>query len=39
MILTDPAQWDEKALNEILHYAGAPKQVWDNTDLEAPGSI
>lgn len=36
MILTDPSQWDEKALNEILHYAGAPKQVWDNTDLEGP---
>ncbi|MDA8240981.1 MAG: transcriptional initiation protein Tat [Nitrospiraceae bacterium] len=36
MVLTDPSQWDEKALNEVLHYAGAPKQVWDNTDLEGP---
>ncbi len=36
MILTDPSQWDEKALNEILQYAGAPKQVWNNTDLDGP---
>jgi len=36
MILTDPSEWDEKALNEILQYAGAPKQVWDNTDLDGP---
>ena len=36
MVLTDPSQWDNKALNELLHYAGAPKQVWDNTDLEGP---
>ena len=36
MILADPSQWDEKALNEILQYAGAPKQVWNNTDLEGP---
>ncbi len=36
MILTDPLQWDREALGEVIHYAGAPKQVWDNTDLEGP---
>lgn len=36
MILTDPDQWDSEALNEVLHYAGGPKQVWDNTALKSP---
>ncbi len=36
MILTNPNQWDSEALNEILSYAGGPKQVWDNTDLTSP---
>ncbi len=36
MILTSPDQWDNEALHEVLHYAGGPKQVWDNTDLESP---
>ena len=36
MILTNPLQWDHEALNEVIHYAGAPRQVWDNTDLEGP---
>jgi len=36
MILTSPDQWDSEALNEIIHYAGGPKQVWDNTDLTSP---
>lgn len=36
MILTDPLQWDHEALSEVIHYAGVPKQVWDNTDLEGP---
>jgi hypothetical protein len=36
MILTNPDQWDSEALNEILHYAAGPKQVWDNTDLTSP---
>ncbi len=36
MILTSPDQWDNEALNEVMHYAGGPKQVWDNTDLESP---
>ena len=36
MILTAPDQWDNEALNEVLQYAGGPKQVWDNTDLAGP---
>jgi len=36
MILTSPDQWDSEALNEVLRYAGSPKQVWDNTALESP---
>ncbi len=36
MILTSPEQWDSEALDEILHYAGGPKQVWDNTALTSP---
>ena len=36
MVLTDPSQWDEKALNEVLQYAGGPKQAWDNTSLKGP---
>lgn len=36
MILTNPKQWDSEALDEVLHYSGGPKQVWDNTDLESP---
>ncbi len=36
MILTNPDQWDDEALHEVMHYAGGPKQVWDNTDLESP---
>ncbi len=36
MILTSPDQWDNEALNEVMHYAGGPKQVWDSTDLESP---
>lgn len=33
MILTSPDQWDSEALDEIFHYAGRHKQVWDNTDI------
>ena len=36
MILTEPDQWDDAALKEVIHYAGGPKQVWDNTDLASP---
>ena len=36
MILTSPDQWDSEALDEVLRYSGAPKQVWDNTALESP---
>jgi hypothetical protein len=35
-IVTDPAQWDAAALKLLLAHDGAPKQVWDNTDLESP---
>src|SRR5271166_4674576 len=33
MILNQPDQWDAEALDAVLHYAGGPKQSWDNTDL------
>lgn len=33
MILDDPSLWDAQALDAVLHYAGAPKQSWDNTEL------
>ncbi len=36
MILTDRDQWDAEALDAVLHYAGGPKQSWDNTDLHGP---
>jgi len=36
MILTNPDQWDNQALQEVLNYSGGPKQVWDNTDLAGP---
>ncbi|MBU2808693.1 transcriptional initiation protein Tat [Acidithiobacillus ferrooxidans F221] len=36
MILTKPDEWDDAALREIIHYAGGPKQVWDNTDVSSP---
>lgn len=36
MILTHPDQWDSDALDLLLHYAGGPKQVWDNTDIASP---
>lgn len=36
MILNAPDQWDSEALNEVLQYAGGPKQVWDNTDIASP---
>lgn len=36
MIVTNPNQWDEEALQEVLHYRGEPKQVWDNTNLGGP---
>ncbi len=35
-IVTDPSQWDAAALKLLLDYDGAPKQVWDNTDLDSP---
>ncbi len=35
-IVTDPSQWDAAALKLLLDYDGAPKQVWDNTDLDGP---
>jgi hypothetical protein len=36
MILTAPDQWDSAALDAVIAYAPAPKQVWDNTDIASP---
>ncbi len=36
MILDKPDQWDAEALDAVFHYAGGPKQSWDNTDLQGP---
>jgi hypothetical protein len=36
MILNDPDQWDHAALSAVIAYRGAPKQVWDNTDIASP---
>lgn len=33
MILDNRDQWDAEALDAVLHYAGSPKQSWDNTDI------
>ena len=36
MILTEPDQWDQQALSEVIAYRGGPKQVWDNVDIAGP---
>ncbi|MFL6716872.1 MAG: transcriptional initiation protein Tat [Burkholderiaceae bacterium] len=36
MILNQRDQWDHEALDELVAYRGAPRQVWDNTDLGGP---
>jgi intracellular sulfur oxidation DsrE/DsrF family protein len=36
MILEQRDMWDAEALDAVLHYAGGPKQSWDNTDLGGP---
>jgi len=36
MILDSRDQWDAEALDAVIHYAGGPKQSWDNTDLLGP---
>lgn len=36
MILDDPDLWDGAALDEVMAYRGAYKQVWDNTAIEGP---
>jgi len=36
MILDHPNLWDAEALDAVLHYAGGPKQSWDNSDLTGP---
>jgi len=36
MVLEDENFWDHEALNELLAYRGAPKQIWDNKDLGGP---
>jgi hypothetical protein len=36
MILSHPDFWDDAALKEVMAYRGAPKQVWDNTNIAGP---
>lgn len=36
MILDHPDLWDAAALNEVIAYRGARKQVWDNTAIGSP---
>lgn len=36
MILEHKDQWDSEALDLLRHYAGGPRQVWNNTNLEGP---
>ena len=36
MILQNRDEWDSEALDLVLAYAGKPKQVWNNTQLEGP---
>ncbi|WP_158921152.1 transcriptional initiation protein Tat [Acidisphaera sp. S103] len=36
MILDHRDQWDAEALDAVLHYAGGPKQAWNNTDIHGP---
>jgi hypothetical protein len=36
MVLQHPDFWDNEALNEIIAYRGARKQVWNNTTLAGP---
>ena len=36
MILTKPDQWDDKAIRELMAYKPAPKQAWDNTNIDGP---
>lgn len=33
MILDNRDLWDAAALDAVLHYAGGPKQAWDNIEL------
>lgn len=36
MVLSHPDFWDDAALKEVIAYRGAPKQVWDNTNIAGP---
>jgi hypothetical protein len=36
MILNRQEQWDHEALTEVFSYQPAPRQAWDNTDIEGP---
>ena len=36
MILNNRDQWDAEDWDAVLHYAGGPKQSWDNTDITGP---
>jgi len=39
MILENAEDWDGAALDEVIAYKGAPKQVWDNTQFAGPWLI
>src|ERR1700674_1634529 len=36
MILENENTWDQEALQELIAYRGAPKQIWDNKALASP---
>jgi hypothetical protein len=36
MIISNADLWDAAALNEVIAYRGAIKQVWDNTGIAGP---
>jgi hypothetical protein len=36
MILTEPDQWDDEALSEVLAYKPRTKHAWDMTDMAGP---
>jgi hypothetical protein len=36
MILDHQEQWGHEALTEVTSYRPAPRQAWDNTNIEGP---
>ena len=36
MILDNPDQWDQAAIEELKAYKPVPKQAWDNTAIDGP---